>query len=120
MVKSQDPRHLSRIALMQKLFSYSFKSTPSKESQLELPMGKHIERIDKLIEKCAPQFPVVNIAKVDVAILRLALYELFYVKSEPAKVIINEAIELAKEFGGEGSPAFVNGVLGTLYKSHFQ
>lgn len=75
-----------------------------------------IPEIDPLIEKAAPQFPVNKIAKVDVAILRLAIFELLFAKSEPPKVIIDEAVELAKELGGDGSPTFVNGVLGTIVK----
>jgi len=79
----------------------------------------NLEYIDKLIEKAAPQFPLVKIAKIDVAILRLAIYELCVKKNQPPKVIIDEAIELGKEFGSDKSPAFINGVLGTIYKDNY-
>lgn len=75
-------------------------------------------RLDDIIVKAAPDWPIENIAAVDRNILRLGLYELLYIdKSEvPARVAINEAIELAKTFGGEKSGKFVNGVLGAVYK----
>ena len=74
--------------------------------------------IDKIIEKAAPQWPISQISVVDRNILRLGLFELLYEdkKAVPPKVAINEAIELAKNFGGESSGKFVNGVLGTIYK----
>lgn len=75
-------------------------------------------QLDEIIEKAAPEWPIPQIAPVDRAILRIGLYELLFTdRSEvPAKVAINEAIELAKTFGGETSGKFVNGVLGTIYK----
>jgi len=78
----------------------------------------HIEKIDAVIEKAAPDWPIEQIAAVDRNILRLGLYELIFSDRAdvPAKVAINEAIELAKTFGGESSGRFVNGVLGTVYK----
>jgi N utilization substance protein B len=74
--------------------------------------------LDKIIEKAAPQWPIDQISVVDRNILRLGLFELIYEdkKAVPPKVAINEAIELAKNFGGESSGKFVNGVLGTIYK----
>lgn len=74
--------------------------------------------IDKIIEKAAPQWPIDQISIVDRNILRMGLFELLYEDKEavPPKVAINEAIELAKNFGGESSGKFVNGVLGTIYK----
>lgn len=79
---------------------------------------KHITELDKIIEKAAPQWPLEQIAVVDRNVLRLGLYELLFGKREevPPKVAINEAIELAKSFGGESSGKFVNGVLGTVYR----
>lgn len=71
-------------------------------------------RIDECIRIAAPQFPIDKINKADLAILRLAVHELIVEKKEPPKVIIDEAIELAKEFGGETSPAFINGALGNI------
>jgi len=74
--------------------------------------------IDSIIEKAAPEWPVAKIAIVDRNVLRVGLYELLFAdkKEVPAKVAINEAIELAKTFGGETSGKFVNGVLGAVYK----
>lgn len=74
--------------------------------------------LDMVIEKAAPEWPIDRIAPVDRNILRLGLYELLFSdrKEVPAKVAINEAIELAKQFGGENSSRFVNGVLGAVYK----
>ena len=81
-------------------------------------MVKHRAQIDKIIEKAAPDWPIDQIATVDRNVLRLGLYELIFGDRDdvPAKVAINEAIELAKTFGGENSGRFVNGVLGTVYK----
>lgn len=79
---------------------------------------KHRADIDKLIEKCAPEWPLEQVTVVDRNILRLGIYELMYGNYEevPPKVAINEAIELAKTFGGDSSARFVNGVLGTIYR----
>lgn len=116
MKKSLDPRHLKRIGIMQQLFSDSFKN---KRQNVQNPdiigIYKNQEGIDNLIEGSAPQFPIKKIARVDVAILRLAVYELMIAKKEPFKVIIDEAVELAKEFGSASSSSFINGVLGTIY-----
>ena len=75
---------------------------------------KNLSLIDKEIEKAASQFSIDKINKVDLAILRLAVYELTVEKKEPPTVIIDEAIELAKEYGGDSSPSFVNGALGNI------
>lgn len=73
--------------------------------------------IDKLITKNAPAWPISQIAPVDLATLRLAIWELLFKKGkEPYKVIIDEAVEIAKEYGSESSGSFVNGVLGTIVK----
>lgn len=74
--------------------------------------------IDSLIEKCAPEWPLEQVTVVDRNILRLGIYELMFGNYEevPPKVAINEAIELAKTFGGDNSARFVNGVLGTIYR----
>jgi N utilization substance protein B len=78
----------------------------------------HRKTIDALIEKCAPEWPLEQVTAVDRNILRLGIYELIHGNYEevPPKVAINEAIELAKTFGGESSARFVNGVLGTIYR----
>ncbi len=75
------------------------------------------ETIDKIITASAPAWPLSQIAKVDLICLRIAVYELYFAKNIPYKVAINEAIDLAKEFGGEKSGKFVNGVLGTVVKT---
>ena len=102
---------------MQQLFSDSFKN---KRQNVQNPdiigIYKNQEGIDNLIEGSAPQFPIKKIAKIDVAILRLAIYELYVAKNVPFKVVIDEAVELAKEFGSENSSSFINGVLGTIHK----
>lgn len=117
MKRKDDVRHQRRTKLVQTLFANSFvkqaKETYDKKASQVI---KILAKIDSMIEEAAPQFPIEKIAKIDVAILRLAIFELVFEKKEPAKVIIDEAIELAKEFGGEGSPPFINGVLATIYK----
>lgn len=90
----------------------------------ELTKGvvENMPSIDKIIEKAAPQWPIEQISIVDRNILRLGLYELLYEDKDavPPKVAINEAIELGKNFGGESSGKFINGVLGTVYKEILQ
>lgn len=77
---------------------------------------KNIDKIDEIIQKSAPEWPIDQIAVIDKTILRLAVYELVFKKEIPPKVVINEAVELAKSYGSESSSKFVNGVLGTLFK----
>lgn len=72
------------------------------------------EQIDREIAAAAPAFPVVQLPAVDANILRIAIYELMNERDVPLKAAINEAVELAKRFGGENSSRFVNGVLGTI------
>lgn len=76
---------------------------------------KNKEEIDKYIQVAAPAWPTDKLNKIDLSILRLAISELVE-KETPPKVVIDEAVELAKEYGGENSPSFVNGVLGTVLK----
>lgn len=107
-----DPRHKKRQKLVEELFKVDFhKQRVDSNTKIILP---HIDFIDKKIESAAPEFSIDKINKVDLAILRLAVYELLIAKKEPPKVIIDEAIELAKEYGGDSSPSFVNGALGNL------
>ena len=109
MKTAQDPRHKKREKLIKKLFGYSFRK---KEIDKEIkPILKQIEKIDKLISECAPEWPVNKLNKIYLAILRLAIYELMQ-KKVPKKVIIDEAIELAKQYGSDNSPKFINGALG--------
>ena len=71
--------------------------------------------IDEIIQEVAPEWPLSQMARVDKNILRLAIYEILYNNSVPAKAAINEAVELAKTFGSDTSSRFVNGVLGTIF-----
>lgn len=73
--------------------------------------------LDEELQPLAPDWPIDKIARIDRVILRMGLYELKYEKDVPPKVVINEAVELAKAFGGENSSKFINGVLGTSFRS---
>ena len=86
--------------------------------QLVTGVIQHLKEINNIIEKAAPQWPIDQINIVDRNVLRIGLYELLFGDKDavPSKVAINEAIELAKGFGGESSGRFVNGVLGTVFK----
>lgn len=107
-----DPRHRKRQHLVQELFMVDFhrQSVSSETKRILSQQGT----IDQHIRDAAPQFPLNKINRVDLAILRLAVYELVVEKKEPPKVVIDEAIELAKEFGGETGPSFINGALGNI------
>lgn len=132
-------RHLSRSIAMQSLYEWDFSGKkhdlekiidknikefgPGLEDtgfvwQLVSGVLKHLLKIDKIIEKVAPEWPIEQITIVDRNVLRIGLYELLFAdkKEVPSKVAINESIELAKSFGGESSGKFINGVLGTVYK----
>ena len=109
MKTSQDPRHKIRQHLIEELFSTDFhEQLVSKEAQTILD---HKKEIDEKIQKAAPDFPIGKINKIDLAILRLGVYELAFKQKAPKNVIIDEGVELAKEYGNETSPAFINGVL---------
>lgn len=131
-------RHLGRTVVMQTLYQWDFNG--QKEKDLSGPLDrnlkefapgledegfsrqllngviKNIKKLDELITKYAPEWPLEQITIVDRNVLRIGVYELKFVKEIPSKVAINEAIELAKSFGGESSGKFVNGVLGAIYK----
>lgn len=133
-------RHLSRSIVLQTLFEWDFRGQNDKEIKdivnrdaKEFAPGVNdvsfIEELtsnvlskrpdlDKIITKAAPDWPLDKISVVDRNVLRIGLYELLFADRDevPAKVAINEAIELAKNFGGENSGKFVNGVLGSVYK----
>lgn len=133
-------RHLSRSIVLQTLFEWDLNDIDKKgiavvlernvtefapnktdnpfiEKLLDGVIGKQPE-LDQVIAKAAPEWPIDRISPVDRNILRLGLFELLFAdrKEVPAKVAINEAIELAKQFGGDNSSRFVNGVLGAVYK----
>jgi N utilization substance protein B len=112
MKTSQDPRHQRRQHIIQEIFSTEFhRQEVSADSKEVL---KHCTFLDEQIQKAAPDFPVDKINRVDLAILRLATYEILIEKKTPQNVVIDEAVELAKEFANDTSPAFVNGVLGNI------
>lgn len=106
--------------MVQNLFAQSFtddkKNLPNEDTDVQ-DIKSHLKEIDEFIQKNAPKYPLDRVAKADLAVLRLAVYELVIEKSEPPKVIIDEAVTLAKEFGSDRSYAFVNAVLGAIYKS---
>ncbi len=132
-------RHLSRSIVLQSLYEWDFYDRkpnlkiivernikdfgPGLEEldfiwQLIDGIVKHLEEINNIIEKAAPEWPIAQIAVIDRNVLRIGLFELLYSNKEevPPKVAINESIELAKTFAGATSGKFVNGVLGTVYK----
>ena len=133
-------RHLSRSIAMQSLYEWDFKGMDMdkldeivKQNIKEFGPGieetdfvrqivngviENLSKLNKIIEKSAPEWPIDQITIVDRNVLRIGLYELLLGnrKEVPPKVAINEAIELAKTFGGESSGKFINGVLGTVYR----
>lgn len=118
MKTSQDPRHLKRIKIMQDLFASGIypkhKLRVTEAGKIIQDLGK----IDKEIKKAAPTWPIDQINNLDLAILRLATFELIIKKEAPFKAVVDEAVELAKEFGAQSSPGFVNGVLGNIISAH--
>ena len=80
-------------------------------------INEHLIQIDALVSKLAPDWPIKNIARIDLMIMRLAIAEGFILKATPQKVVINEAIELAKEFSNDQTRKFVSGVLGNLFEN---
>ncbi len=133
-------RHLSRSVVLQSLFEWDFRDRHDENmkeiitriakefapgmgdfsfiNELTTNILAKRSDLDKIIEKAAPDWPLDKISIIDRNVLRMGLYELLFADREevPAKVAINEAIELAKSFGGENSGKFVNGVLGSVYK----
>lgn len=112
MKTSHDPRHLKRQHTVQELFKVQFHNQPISDRAQEILNNQNI--LDEKIQEAAPEFPINKINRVDLSILRLAVYELLIEKKEPVNVIIDEAVELGKEFGGEASPSFINGALGNI------
>lgn len=111
-----DPRHTLRIKIVQELFALSFSNTKNQVIHTKTEqIIKNTDKINELIKKYAPKYPLEKVSKVDLAILKLAVYELNFEKKQPSKVIIDEAIELAKELGSDKTFGFVNAVLGKIY-----
>lgn len=106
-----DPRHIKRIDLMQGLFTWQFQKDKAPGKIKEIVA--RLDEIDELIKQSAPDRPTSQINKIDLAILRLAIFELI-INKEPPKVVIDEAVELGKEFGADSSSGFINGVLGKV------
>ncbi len=134
-------RHLGRIIALQTLFEQEFRQECGDTGfELEKVLVRNIGRyedtiedhdyirqlvhgvidrqdeLDALLQPIAPEWPLAQINRMDRVVLRMGAYELLYVDSVPPKVVINEAVELAKAFGSENSSKFVNGVLGTVLR----
>ncbi len=133
-------RHLGRIVAFQTLYEYDFRSSDGSRPDAIVITERNLDqyskvvgdsafvhdivknvlkgqkKLDGILGPAAPEWPVEQIARVDKIILRMGIYELVIKGETPPKVVINEAVELAKSFGGENSSKFVNGVLGTVYR----
>ena len=132
-------RHLARSIAMQSLYQWDFKGKPTaampailaeqigefgvglekEESYIEHTVQGVLDNLKDINEKIvahAPDWPLDQMSIVDRNILRLGVYELYFNEDIPAKVAINEAIEIAKSYGGPSSGKFVNGILGAMYK----
>lgn len=134
-------RHLGRIVALQTLYEQDFRRESGDASfdlssvlkrnisryestvddvffieELVKGVSAHEAELDDTLRPLAPEWPIEQIARMDRVVLRIGLYELKYGKDVPPKVVINEAVELAKAFGGDNSSKFVNGVLGTALK----
>lgn len=135
-------RHLGRIVALQTLYEYEFRHTDEIPVAVSAVIERNLERykdeigdtgfvgelvrgvishlgeLDGHIQPLAPDWPLEQVARVDRTVLRIGMYELLYCKdSVPARVAINEAVELAKSFGSDNSSKFINGVLGTAYRT---
>lgn len=127
-------RHLSRMIAMQTLYEWEFRDGSDLIEITERNINEYKDdaddefvnylingvvnnqkTIDDEIKKSAPEWPLEQISLIDKDILRIAIFELIHCDSVPPKVAINEAVELAKQFGNENSSKFINGVLGTIY-----
>lgn len=115
MKTTDDPRHIQRVKSIKQLFAQSFSEQQDSGPEVKAIIKDH-DRIDELIKNAAPAWPIDKLNKIDLAILRYAIYELTST-STPPKVIIDEAVEIAKKYGSEKSASFVNGVLGTIFKN---
>lgn len=131
MKTAKDPRHLKRAKLMQDLFAWQFRQDKKIEPGIK-EIISHLPEIDELITRSAPDRPIDQINKIDLSILRLAVFELIIAprlhrellvsqdacdiidKGVPPKVVVDEAVELGKEYGSDSSASFINGALGKL------
>lgn len=119
MKRKSDPRHLARRDLIEKLFAWSFDESQSHGNMRFHNILPHVNAINEIIQKTAPQWPLDQINRLDLSVLRLAIYELFFEPETPSKVVIDEAVELGKEYGTDSSGPFINGVLGNVM-NHFE
>lgn len=129
-------RHLSRTILVQALYEWDFRRQDEIEPIVQRGIDTFqnevdedfvrsiangvvakLDELDALISQYAPEWPLEQIAVIDKTLLRASVYELTSTDDAPPKVIINEAVELAKTFGGENSARFINGVLGSIYRT---
>lgn len=138
-------RHLGRVIAFQTLYEQEFRlDADDKKFNLDEVLNRNINRykgmvedtefveklvkgvnskateLDAKLQPVAPEWPIDQISRMDRIVLRMGLYELTYLSDIPTKVVINEAVELAKAFGGDNSSKFVNGVLGTIYKNKLE
>lgn len=136
-------RHLGRIVALQTLYEQDFRREANDVTfvltevlkrnitryestvddtefiqKLVTGISEHEAELDLKLAPLAPEWPIEQIARMDRVILRIGLYELLYEHDVPPKVVINEAVELAKAFGGDNSSKFINGVLGTALKQN--
>ncbi|HWS48575.1 MAG TPA: transcription antitermination factor NusB [Candidatus Methanoperedens sp.] len=117
MKSKNDPRHQRRIKSIQTLFAWGITGKIDEDSIS--PIIQNITQIDQLISKAAPKWPINQINKVELAILRYSIWELTSQDNDtPPKVVIDEAIEISKEFCETSSSAFINAVLGNILKEH--
>lgn len=117
MKTSHDPRHLKRIKLVQNLFAWDFQKDKKTPKEIE-EVTQQIEIIDREIEGAAEKWPIKQINRIDLAILRLAIFELIIKKDAPYRAVVDEAVEIGKELGSNSSPEFINGVLGKIITTH--
>ena len=121
MKRKTDPRHQLRVLIMKQLFEKNFRDSDLDEKSDAYEIYTNRQKIDNIIKKNAPAWPINQISSVDLATLRLAIWELKYKKKkEPYKAIIDEAVEIAKEFGTKTSPSFINGVLASIVKGGYK
>lgn len=114
MKSGTDPRHINREHALKSLFQYTYTQDVGEQELAKLVIEKRGE-IDEIIAVSAPEWPLEKLNRVDLSILRLAVYELKQTDI-PEKVVIDEAVELAKQYGAENSPRFINGALGAALK----
>lgn len=113
MKTANDPRHARRRDVIKELFAEEF-TKQEKHSEMAQKILLDSNKIDKIISEAAPTWPIEKINRIDLAVLRFSIFELLNLDTPP-KVVIDEAVELAKAYGSESSGSFVNGVLGTVY-----